>query len=95
MHFSSTKDGKKYTISIEGSKLTTILVENQSNGHRKLYQREPSQCGLTIDENIFEEAILGVCQNCEQMWVFIYEVLEQDMEYGQKQMREILEKYYK
>lgn len=94
MNFSGTgtKDGKKYTISVDGYQLASILVEDQNSGHRELYRREPTDGGLTINEKIFEEALLGTCQNCLQMWVAIYEVLYQDNEYGYQLIQKILEK---
>lgn len=95
MNFKGTKDGKKYTIFVDGYKLTTILVEDQNSGQRELYRREPIEDGLTVDERIFEEALLGICQNCVQMWVAIYDVLDQDEEYGQRQIQKILEKHFK
>lgn len=90
-----TKGGKKYTISVDGFKLATILVEDQNSGHQELYRRDCTDGGLTINEKIFEEAILGVCGDCMQMWVAIYEVLYQDKEYGPQQIQKIAEKYFK
>lgn len=95
MNIRGTKDGKKYTISLEGDKLATILVESLTSYQRELYQRGPVQYGLTIDHKIFEEALLAVCQKNLQMWANTYEVLRLDEDYGQKQILEIFKKHFK
>ena len=94
MNFCGETKENKYTITVEANRLTSILVESQNSCHRKFYQRGPVLRGLTVNQKIFEEALLAVCKNEVQMWAMMYNVLSYDSDYGREQIQMIFQRHF-
>ena len=94
MDVCGAKNGNMYTISIEASRVASILVESQNSCHRKLYQRGPVLAGLTINPKIFEEALLAVCQKDLQKWSTTFNLLAHDTEYGRETIQKIFQRQF-
>lgn len=93
MEFKGAKDGELYTITVVSGKVRSILVEKPNTWERKFYQRGPAKLGLTIDEKLFEKAVLAICQKNLVAWMGLYDALWNDKKYGQELQQEIFEKH--
>ena len=72
MEFSGQRKNKKYTITITGSEVESVLVESLNSCNRWYYMREAEMNALVINKPIFEEAVRAVCkENCEE-WEKLY-----------------------
>ena len=93
MEFSGEKGKRVYTITVQKGKVRSILVEVKNSYERKFYQRGPTQMGLSMDEKIFEDAVLAICQKNLISWMELFDAIWNDKLYGQKLQQKIFEKH--
>ena len=94
MDFKGVKNGKMYTITVNGGKVRNILVEVQNSYERRFYQRGPAKVGLTMNEAVFEEAVMAVCKKNLVSWMGLYDAIWNDKIYGQEMQQKIFEKHF-
>ena len=94
--FFAEKGGKRYTIRTDEHQVVSILVESIEGVERKLYQRGPEKAkyGLTITDEVFEEALLAICQKSLSRWAEVYEELWMDDDYARPMMQKAFEKHF-
>jgi len=93
MKFEGVKGSKNYTITVINGKVRSILVEAPETYYRAFYQRKKVDVGLTIDEVIYEEAVLAICKKNLESWMELYDALWNDKKFGQKLQQKIFEKH--
>ena len=94
MEFKGVKNCKVYTITVYSGKVRNVLVETQNSYERKFYQRGPAKLGLTMDEEIFEKAVLAICQKNLVEWMGLYDAIWDDKVYGQDLLQKIFEHHF-
>ena len=94
--FFAEKDGKRYTIRTHEHRVVNVLVEDIEGVERSLYQRGPEQAlyGLTINDKIFEKALLAICQKSLSRWSEVYQELWMDEDYAQPMIQKVFEKNF-
>lgn len=93
MEFKGNRGKNIYTLTVNEGVVQSILVEVQDSWDRTFYQRGPVSMGLIIDEMIFEEAVVAICQKKFILWKNLYEAMSRDVEYGQYWLMKIFEKH--
>ena len=93
MEYRGKKDNKNYTMIVRGNKVESILVESRTTCHRTFYKRNPVMHEAAMTKEVFEEAILAICQDNIQQWCHVYYMLGMDKEYGQALIQEIFARH--
>ena len=93
MEYKGVENGKTYTITVHGGKVKNILVEEEKKYYRRFYQRGPTNVGLTMDEKIFEEAVLAICKKNLVSWMDLFDAIWDDKTYGQELQQKIFERH--
>ena len=93
MEFTGVKNDKRYTITVKGGKVRSILVEVINSFERRFYQRGAANVGLIMDEKIFEEAVMAFCKKNLLSWMELFDAIWDDKFYGQDLMQKIFEKH--
>lgn len=93
MEFKGNNGKNLYTLTVKDGKVQSILVEIQDSYERVFYQRGPVKLGLTMNEMIFEEAVMAICKRNLIYWMELYETIKNDEEYGLAWLMKIFEKH--
>ena len=89
MEFKGEKNKRIYTISVEAGKVQSILVEEPGKFDRAFHQRGLVKHGFTITEQIFEEAVMAICQKDLVSWMGLFDAIWDDKTYGQSLLQNI------
>ena len=95
MEFKGEKGQSVYTLTVNGGKVRSILVEVKNCYERKFYQRGPAKMGLIMNEKIFEEAVMAICKKNLISWMELFDAIWDDKIYGQELQQKIFEKHLK
>ena len=93
MQYKGEKGETVYTLTVRSGKVRNILVEVKNSWDRKFYQRGPAKMGLSMDEKIFEEAVLAICKKNLVSWMDLFDAIWDDKIYGQELIQKIFEKH--
>lgn len=94
MKFEGVKGDKKYTLTVVSGKVRNIVIEVPKTYYRAFYQRRKAKLGLTMDESVYEEAVMAICKKNLESWMALYDAIWDDKKYGQKLLQKVFEKHF-